>query len=80
MKKNSLRTSAFGVVVGLALATGLGVGATMLSASVSTPAAQQTQSCDKPAICPLQDKVSCPVNSKARADVSRQSCPGKSSI
>jgi hypothetical protein len=75
MKKNSLRTSAFGVIVGLALATGLGVGVTVLGASVSTPVAEQN------AICPLPDKpASCPISSEAQAKVSKKCCPGKTSI
>ena len=74
MKKNSLRTSAFGVIVGLALATGFGVGATVLGASVITPVAEQN------AICPLQDKASCPISSAAQANVPKKCCPGKTSI
>jgi hypothetical protein len=64
MKKNSLRTSAFGVIVGLALATGLGVGVAEQNAICPLP--------DKPA--------SCPISSEAQAKVSKKCCPGKTSI
>ena len=77
MKKTNLRTAVFGVFLGLALALGLGVGTTVLSASVSAPVAEQSQSCDKPELCPVPDASSCPVDTgkSAAATTAKQSCP-----
>ena len=59
MKKNTVRTAAFGTFLGLALALGLGLGTTVLSAAVIAPAAEQTKICDKAEVCPLEDKAVC---------------------
>ena len=77
MKKTNLRTASFGVFLGLALALGLGVGTSVLSASVNAPVAEQSQSCEKPELCPIQDASSCPMDAgkSAAATTARQSCP-----
>lgn len=79
MKKTNLRTTAFGVVLGLSLALGLGFGTTVLSAAVSAPVAEQSQTCDKPEACPVQDATSCPMGggNGAQASTARHSCPVK---
>ncbi len=60
MKKNTFRTAAFGTFLGLTLSLGLGFGTTMLSAAVISPTVEQSKTCDKPEVCPLEDKVDCP--------------------
>ncbi len=60
MNKNTFRTAAFGTFLGLALALGLGVGATVLGAAVISPTVEQSKTCDKPEVCPLEDKADCP--------------------
>lgn len=77
MNKNTFRTAAFGTFLGLALALGLGFGTTMLGAAVITPSAEQAKTCDKPEVCPLEDKVECPKGTSPKATQTSASaaCP-----
>ncbi len=70
-----LRKSIFGALFGLALAVGLGVGATQLHASVTATSAKD---CDTAQVCPTKAADACPIESAAKAS-SATSCPmGKS--
>lgn len=80
MKKSTLRTAAVGTFLGLALALGLGVGATVLGAAVTTPAVKQSKTCEKPEACPLEDKPDCPKDAAKTTETSAAShCPLKGS-
>lgn len=71
-----LRKSIFGALFGLALAVGLGVGATQLHASVTATSAKD---CDTAQVCPTKAKDACPIEESAAKASSATSCPmGKS--
>ncbi len=55
------RISVLSILLGLAVAGGLGLGTTLLDAAMSAPAAEQSKTCDKPQVCPMQEKPSCPM-------------------
>ena len=80
MKKNTFRTAAVGTFLGLSLVLGLGIGTTVLNAAVSSPASEQSQICDKPAACPLQDTSACPIEAGKTAKTSASAqCPHNNS-
>jgi hypothetical protein len=72
----NLRTSIFGAVFGLALAAGIGFGATQLHASFATPASVSADDCDVSA-CPMEATAACPMDGAkaAAASVDKASCP-----
>ena len=75
--KNTVRTAAFGTFLGLALALGLGLGTTMLNAAVISTTVEQSKTCDKAEVCPLEDKANCPkaASSKAIQTSASAECP-----
>ena len=72
MTKTKRRISVLSILLGLAVAAGLGLGTTLLDAAVGAPATEQSRTCDKPKVCPMQDKPSCPMDTDGGASAARQ--------